>query len=258
MSLLLSPMTLLVVGLALAAIAGLARRRRIALLGVGLGAVGLLGMTPIVANALVGTIEARAADGAGRTRCGRIDAVVLLTGGVERAPVSAHDFGALTPQSLQRVFGFAQRPRPQRIPLLVAGGGPHGLAESELAAALLRRIDPDAGAMQLETRSRTTWENAREVAQVLLPPRTLALATDALHLPRARRAFEAAGFEVCAWPLQYRYVRVEGPGAWWPQASSLRKTEAALHEIAGDAAYAWRAWRARGGVAGAAASSAEP
>jgi uncharacterized SAM-binding protein YcdF (DUF218 family) len=240
----LSPLTLVLLGLLVAFAALPGARRRLALGGLLLGLLGLAMMTPLVANALVGAIERRAGPAAGD--CGPLDAVVLLSGGLQRAAGDAGDFAALTTESVARVFAFADAPR-STLPLLIAGGGPYPLAEAEVLAALLERIGVTPDERLLDTRSLNTWENARESARLLLPDRRrIALASSALHLPRARRAFIDAGFEVCSWPLNRRYVAADGIGAFWPQSSALLKTEAALHELAGQAYYRarllWAQW----------------
>jgi uncharacterized SAM-binding protein YcdF (DUF218 family) len=238
-TLLLSPLTLLLFASMLAMLAAARHWRRMFIVAASTMLLSLFAMTPWFANRLVGAIERRADASAGE--CGRIDAVVLLSGGLERAPLADDDFAALTPETLARLFAFAKRELASDVSLVIAGGGPHALAESQVIEALLRRIDPQLRVALRETRSATTWENASAVADLLPPPRRIALATGALHLPRARRAFEAMGFEVCAWPLNRRYIAATGAMAFFPQSSSLRKTEAALHEIVGDFVYRWRA-----------------
>jgi uncharacterized SAM-binding protein YcdF (DUF218 family) len=235
----LSPVSLLLPGALLAVLGGLVRRRWLAMLGGVLLVTGFALMTPIGANALVGAIERRAepADG----ECAAIDAVVLLAGGLRRPPRHREDFDALTTRSLARSFGLIERARDPRLPLLVAGGGRFRITEAEVIGALLQRLDHGHDALLLETASRTTWENATG-ARSLLPERVvrIALATSALHLPRARLVFEEAGFEVCSWPLDRQYIDAGGLGGLWPQSSALRKSEASLHELAGVGYYRFR------------------
>jgi uncharacterized SAM-binding protein YcdF (DUF218 family) len=235
----LSPLALALLGVLILLPALAWRRRLLAGLGMLLGLVALALMTPIGANALVGAVEDRARPGDGE--CEAVDAIVLLAGGLRRPARHREDFDALTERSLARTFGLVERRRDPRLPLLVAGGGRFEISEAELIGALLQRLRHGHDALLLETASRTTWENAAG-ARRLLPERVrrIALATSALHLPRARRVFAEAGFEVCRWPLDFRYIDASGPGAWWPQSSALLKSEAALHELAGIAYYRFR------------------
>ena len=203
-----------------------------------LACVAWAAMTPLVANALVGLIERRADPG--DDQCHEVDALVLLSGGLDRPPRSANDYAALTGSSSARLFGLLERLPEPTLPVIISGGGPFAHAEAELLASLLKRFAPSLTPI-LESRSMNTWDNAFEVAKLLPPPRHIALASSAMHLPRARLAFMAAGFSVCRWPLDRRSLAVGGIGALVPQSSSLRKTEAALHELAGEVYYRWRA-----------------
>lgn len=239
---LLSPIALTVLG-ALLGLASLWRlRRSLLLLSCLLVWLSLALMTPLVANALVHLIESRSEAAAGE--CEDIDAIVLLSGGLARAAHGSEDYAALNPESLLRLFHLWQTGRPD-LPLVIAGGGDYPVAEASVMASLLLRLDANGATGALvESDSRSTWESAQALAQILPPPRRLAIATSALHLPRARAAFLAAGFSVCRWPLQRQYLAASGIGALTPQASSLRKTEAVLHESVGYAYYRWLAWRA--------------
>ncbi len=240
MSQLLSPIGLLLLAMLLIALALYWRRRGLLVVGTGLTLLAIAGMTPWVANQLVVMVESRADNGS--EGCAELELIVLLSGGLDYPPRSPEDFAALTEESLLRSFHFASRAyaEPSELPLLVAGGGPFQISESAVMAGLLERLAPTLAPILLETESRSTWESAEQLARTLPPPRSIALASSALHLPRAARAFSAAGYTVCRWPLQRRAMVVGGIGAWTPQSSALRKTEAALHEIVGDWAYRWR------------------
>ena len=229
-----SPLVALVLGGVLLA---LAKRRWLRGIGVAALLAGWLGSTPLVANLLVGSIESRAGDDA--TQCDRLDAIVLLTGGLAREAASASDVQALNTETLQRTMALVERDEPA-LPLLIAGGGPYRVKEAELVQDVLRRLAPQRAAT-VEVHSRNTWENALYTARLLPPPRRIALATGALHLPRARRAFESAGFTVCPWPLNRQHVQALGPLALLPHTSAVRKTEAVLHELGGWLVYGWRA-----------------
>lgn len=214
-----------------------ARRRWLRAAGSVLLIAGWLGSTPLVANLLAGAIESRADAHDGE--CERLDAVVLLAGGLQREPRDARDVQALNPETQQRVMAFVERDRPA-LPLVLAGGGRYEISEAELMRDFLHRIAPRREVAMLETQSHTTWENALNVARLLPPPRRIALATGAMHLPRARRAFETAGYTVCPWPLNRAYLDATGWRTLLPHTSAARKTEAVLHEAGGWLVYGWR------------------
>jgi uncharacterized SAM-binding protein YcdF (DUF218 family) len=58
----------------------------------------------------------------------------------------------------------------------------------------------------LEELSRTTWENADKLRAILKPRpgQRFLLVTSAFHMPRAMGTFRAAGYDVTAWPVDYR------------------------------------------------------
>lgn len=230
----LSPLVALVIAGFLLA---LAKRRGLRVVGIVALLLGWLGSTPLVANLLVGSIESRAGERAGQ--CDNLDAVVLLTGGLLRAPSSRGDVQAINVETLQRAMALLERDEPS-LPLVIAGGGPFAFKESELVAGFVQRLAPARGIAMLETTSLNTWENATHTARLLPPPRRVALATSALHLPRARRAFETVGFTVCPWPLNRQYVPALSLGSLLPHSSAVRKTEAFIHELGGWLVYGWR------------------
>ncbi len=90
-----------------------------------------------------------------------------------------------------------------------------------------------------EGSSRTTWENARNLAAILHPTRaqTWLLDTSAVHMPRAVAAFEAAGFDVIPDPVAYQtapsFAAEIEPGF----ADRLGRLDEAAHEWAGLVAY---------------------
>ena len=224
---------LLLAGLILA----FARRRWLRRIGIAMLALGWLGSTPVVANFMIGALESRA--GESSENCHDLEAVVLLTGGLVRKPASPLDVQALNGETLQRAMGLLDRDDPA-LPLVIAGGGYFKLSEAELVDNFIRRAAPGRAAALLETTSRNTWENAVHTARLLPPPRRIALATSALHLPRARLAFETVGYSVCPWPLNSLHLRAVSPWALLPHISAVRKTEAVLHELGGWIVYGWR------------------
>jgi len=92
----------------------------------------------------------------------------------------------------------------------------------------------------LEDRSRTTWENAVETRRVLGADAAgrWILVTSAWHMPRAVGSFRKAGFDVVAWPVDYRTS--------WPKdairgfntlGEGLRRLDRGVQEWIGLVAY---------------------
>lgn len=193
--------------------------------------------TPFAANALVGLQESRG-DAAG---CAAPwpSTIVVLGGGVSREAERADDFAVLSDASLRRLFGAVELERASNATLVVSGGvSRYAASEASLLGALALRLGVPAERLVLEEASRTTWQNAQFVA-ALDPPiaRRIALVTSAVHMARARYAFEQAGFEVCTHPVDRRFAGYGGIGYLLPSTGALVKADAALHELAGELAY---------------------
>ncbi len=83
---------------------------------------------------------------------------------------------------------------------LLLSGGRRGPSPTE--ADVMKRLAVDLGipsnAVSLEDRSRTTWENAENCADIFRKEgwKTGILVTDRFHSPRAKLAFSAAGLTV--------------------------------------------------------------
>lgn len=219
-----------------------ARFSRRVLLATSLGFLCLfLGLTtPLGANLLVRTIEATPLEGARdmQAACPDSRILVFLSGGVRRPAGDAGDFGALTAETIDRVLALQADALPPGITLVVSGGGPFRVPEAEIIAGLMQRLDVEPARLLLETASTSTRTSAGEVARLLpAESRKIILATSALHLPRASWTFRKAGFEVCPWPLNSRYVPVRSPAGFWPQSTALDKAESALYELLGQLYY---------------------
>jgi uncharacterized SAM-binding protein YcdF (DUF218 family) len=92
----------------------------------------------------------------------------------------------------------------------------------------------------LEDLSRTTWENADKLRAIVKPQpgQRFVLVTSAFHMPRAMGTFRAAGFDVTAWPVDYRTAGLVD--ALKPHTSvhhGLQVLDIAFKEWVGLAAY---------------------
>ncbi len=208
------------------------------IVAVGVLAACLVLTTPAVANLLLGWQEAREPATACAAEAGAT--LVVLGGGVSRAARADDDFSVLTEASLRRLFAGAELAGRDPAATLVLAGGVNRYAHSEssLLGALARRLGVEAGQLRLEQDSRTTWQNAR--ASAALQPaiaRHIVLVTSAVHMPRARYAFEQAGFAVCPHPVDFRHAAAGGIGYFLPSTAGLAKADLVLHELVGEAAY---------------------
>lgn len=170
---------------------------------------------------------------------------VLLGGGALHVPLDARDFSGLTEPSLMRATRWQRQFAGDTRPLVISGGGGDGgHAEARSMAVLIGLMGRPASLTRWEIESNTTEQNARAVRRQLTAanPR-IVLSTSALHQRRASFLFRAQGFEVCDNPLASEYLPPGGAwGYYWPQTSSLRKAERALHEWGG---LAWAVLKSR-------------
>lgn len=201
-------------------------------------------MAPVGANVLVWSVESRVPP---IQSCAvpTPTTIVLLDGGTDRRPLSSSDFASLSEPSLHRLFAAVALWRRSPGAHLVISGGGSGVPDSVLLRGLAVRLGVPADVIEIEDRSRTTWENAMYTSR-LSPavPKRIWLVTSALHMPRALGAFRAWGFEPCAYPGSSLYTPFSASiGYFMPQSSSLAKAEAAIHEIIGSAVYRVLEWK---------------
>lgn len=206
------PIHLFLLGLALAGLLRLLGRRiaarRLATLAGAWIAVCIA--TPL-GDWMLWTLETRApkpADALGRAR-----GVIILGGaGDIRAINPARDAYALNDaaERLTTILDLRQA-RPD-LPILFSGGQggltPEAIGEAAMVRRFLAAVGVDPAAIEYETRSRNTFENAVFSAEQLAGrPGPHLLVTSAAHMPRALGVFRAAGLEVIPYPVDHRQWR---------------------------------------------------
>jgi uncharacterized SAM-binding protein YcdF (DUF218 family) len=114
--------------------------------------------------------------------------------------------GILSDESLRRALQGILLYRRSLAPkiLFLGYAAPGGPAEAQVRADLARQLGVPDGAVRVETRARTTREEAVLSAKALQGKgvRRILLVTDAQHLARAQRLFARAGFEVLPVPAE--------------------------------------------------------
>jgi uncharacterized SAM-binding protein YcdF (DUF218 family) len=168
--------------------------------------------------------------------------VVVLGGGTVHPSPDEAPGAALSSTSLKRLLFAYRIHRHTGLPVIPSGGSPEGRAElpaeAEIAAAVLRDIGMVPELIQPEPASRSTYENAHNVAETH-PYRRIILVTSAYHMPRSVRTFRSAGFRVIPAPTDY-----EGEGGritGWellPSMGALHDSYRAFHEYLGTVWYA--------------------
>ena len=226
-------------GLLLLCLAGLYRRRRLA---IGLATMGTALLfaqsTPTVAGYLITSLESQSAAIAPDATKPDAGAIVILGSSlITDAPEYGSD--TVNERTLVRTRYGAVLARRYDLPVLVTGGRPPKTESSEaevMAGVLSKEFGVEA--RWLEGASMDTAENAAFSASILKAAgiRRVLLVTHAFHMPRARLLFEQAGLEVVPAPTAFF---IGHPAFNWqienllPQIMALHISYYALHEWLG-------------------------
>ena len=230
-------------GLLLLAAATVFRKRRLVFgLALAGGLLLLAQSLPPVANALIATLEQQA--GPVLSDPGDAQAIVILGSGLN---IAAAEYGGdtATERTLVRLRYGATLARRLQLPVLVSGGRPFqaSRSEAEVMAAISEQEFGIAVRWQ-ESQSMDTADNAVMSARILQAAgiQRIVLVTQAFHMPRARRLFEATGLQVVSGPTDFKgkTIHYAEPLAWLPQAKALLTSYYALHEWLG---LAWLSLR---------------
>lgn len=213
------------------------RRLAAAMLWGGLVLLGLLGFEA-GPHALLRTLENRYPVPTAEA-VGRHAGVIVLGGATEHPDIyQAHGqvpLGSAAERMTVPVGLMRQHPQLQ---LVFSGGEGRllatGVTEAELAKAFYQQQGVDMGRVVLEGGSRTTRENAIQVAALLGErcKQPWLLVTSAWHMPRSVPEFEAVGCQVTPYPVDFR----TGATTAWTEyslARSLLLWQTALHEWLG-------------------------
>ncbi|MEY2770288.1 MAG: hypothetical protein RIQ38_707, partial [Pseudomonadota bacterium] len=129
-----------------------------------------------------------------------------------------------------------------KLLLLFSGGEGRllttGLTESAMVKVFYQQQGLDMARLRVEEGSRTTRENAQQVARLLGDRcrQPWLLVTSAWHMPRSMAEFEAVGCTVTAYPVDYRTGHAT-PLLDYAVADSLMRWQIALHEWLGQWVY---------------------
>jgi len=236
----------LLFGLA-AVVLGLSGRRRT---GIGLAVVALAVLwimsTPGFSYAMRGVLENQWIPVPPAERA-KADAVVVLGGGLRSTNHGTRlNLGA----AADRVLYAAELYHSGRAPLIIASGGAAkwlGIDRPEAAgtARLLMRLGVPEAAIRTEAESRTTRENALNMAILMdrMDLERILLVTSALHMRRAQAAFRRVGIHVIPAPTDFETLGREASAMdWIPDAAALEGSSRAIKEFFGYAVYEWRGW----------------
>ena len=211
------------------------------MLWLGLLLLGLLGFRA-VPDALLRALESSSSVPAASTVEAQQGVIVL--GGAVGHPDSflAHGQVPLGEAAERMTVPVGLMRKHPHLQLIFSGGEGRllttGTTESVLAQAFYEEQGLDMRRVTFEDGSRTTRENAQQVAQLLgkACAEPWLLVTSAWHMPRALAEFEAVGCAVTPYPVDFR-TGASTPWTEYSLAFSLVRWQLALHEWLGIAAY---------------------
>ena len=202
---------------------------------------------PPVADAVARSLEAQFANSA-------VDAVqkadvILVFGGVMQPPQLGRPYADLG-AAADRVWHAARLYHAGKAPKVMLSGGSNDWqtdlpSQAKTMAQFLSDLGVPLSAIVLEERSRSTYENASNCAELMRRQgmERAILVTSALHMPRSFAVLRVAGVDVV--PAATDFEVDEGPGtvlSWLPNSQALQRSTNALHEWIGIAVYRWRGW----------------
>jgi uncharacterized SAM-binding protein YcdF (DUF218 family) len=181
----------------------------------------------------------------------RIDGILVLGGAVD--PAISRAYGeTIFNGSVARVLGgitLARRHPEAKLALIGGEGGfiPVGLAEARATQSFVLEQGIASSRLVLEDRSRSTHENAVYAKDVLRPTpgETWVLVTSAYHMPRAVGSFEAAGWKVIPYSVDYKTDPITGLRPNFSLLDGLGASTLAGKEWAGLVGYRLMGWTRR-------------
>lgn len=175
--------------------------------------------------------------------------IIVLGGSVDTDLSAAHGM-PVVPRAADRLFAPAELARRYPNARVVFTGGSASLVptearEADYSAPILENLGIAKERLILERDSRNTWENAIFTKKLVAPKpgERWLLVTSAFHMPRAMGIFRKAGFDVEAYPVDWRMGGRDELFAFTRNgADGLGKTDVAVREWIGLLTYRVLGW----------------
>lgn len=212
------------------------------LVGFALGLLLLVGWQPLP-DLLIRQLESQYAEIPTDADLGNYFGIVVLGGSTEPGYVARAHVQPLLNEAAERLTAtVAILHGNPHLQVLYTGGGKKWSevdpSEAELARMFFDSQSLSSTDVQYESSSRTTHDNAVLSAQ--LPGIDIArrwlLVTSAWHMPRSMATFTKAGWNVTAYPVDFRTGR-STPWTAYSLEAGIRSWQLVLHELLGGLAY---------------------
>ena len=175
---------------------------------------------------------------------GAPDGIIVLGGSVDTDLSAAHHTPVVA-YAADRMLAPADLARRYPKARIVFTGGTSNLIatearEADYSAPILENLGIPKERVILERDSRNTWENAIFTKQMVAPKpgERWLLVTSAFHMPRSMGIFRKAGFDVEAYPVDWRMGGRDELFAFTRNGrEGLEKTDVAMREWIGLVAY---------------------
>jgi uncharacterized SAM-binding protein YcdF (DUF218 family) len=165
-----------------------------------------------------------------------VDGIIALGGSIDSGLAEARGESMIGDG---RILPFVILSRLYPNARLAFSGGTGSLVsdarEADVVERLFDKLGVASGAITFERRSRTTHENAQLAKRAVKPTpgETWLLVTSASHIPRAVGAFRAAGWQVTAYPVDYRTRPAGSDPLMFDVLRGLSLANILVHEIVG-------------------------
>lgn len=179
------------------------------------------------------------------------DGIVVLGGAIDPETSVARGTVELD-ASGERVLAMLQLARQFPKARIVFSGGSANLTttpvpEGPIAGKLLQSFGIASDRVTIESRSRTTYENAVFTRDLVAPKpgERWLLVTSAFHMPRSMGVFRAAGFDIEAYPVDWRTRGwIDAAVPLDTLTRGLARADISIHEWTGLFAY-WLTGKSR-------------
>jgi uncharacterized SAM-binding protein YcdF (DUF218 family) len=171
------------------------------------------------------------------------EGAIILGGSQETADISqAHSHPQLNSSAERLTVAVSLAQRHPALKLVFTGGEgalvASGPTEAQRSKVFFDSMGIAANRVQYESTSRNTHENATLTRQLagVDPHKRWLLITSAWHMPRSLATFQKQGWNVTAYPVDYRTA---DQTAWtdYSMKQGAERWQLALHELVGIAAY---------------------